>query len=218
MSYSFADYVRHDCRKNRITLEKLAENAGMARGTLYRLLDGDSSPKVTHILSLAAAMNTHPNILLRLKWPELGVLPIAPNRVDDAAPLDSSGFRNETVPDGSLVAAGAVFEKRWSIQNTGQTTWENRYLLCIDEPVVVNNYPDNQALDAHFLTPQSKIIPIPTTQPQETVDVSVMYRAPTVAGRYVSYWKMVDEHGKICFANGIGLSVSIMVSSMGVSF
>lgn len=45
MSNEFDKYIRQYCHQHKITLEKLAETAGIARGTLYHLLSERSCPK-----------------------------------------------------------------------------------------------------------------------------------------------------------------------------
>lgn len=147
-----------------------------------------------------------------------GVLSGVPMESDALIAVDSSGFLDEIIPDGMIITAGSTFTKTWTIQNTGDTIWKNRHLLCIDEPVMQNNYPDTESFNDHQLIPKSTIIDIPTTAPKEVVTLSVDYQAPKISGRYISCWKMIDEHGALCFPHGIGLSVSVLVRAFGVSF
>ncbi|WP_394261380.1 hypothetical protein [Moraxella boevrei] len=53
--------------------------------------------------------------------------------------------------------------------------------------------------------------------PQQTVTLETVYIAPKVAGHYVAYWKMVDNHGKLCCPDGVGLSLSIIVRTAQVA-
>ena len=216
MSNEFDKYIRQYCHQHKITLEKLAETAGIARGTLYHLLSERSCPKVPHIMRLSQAMGVHHMMLLRLKWSDFDVIePCKPNFPKN----DASGFIDETIPDGTMMNTGTPFTKTWTIQNMGQTVWQNRYLMCMDEPPVrQNNYPDDQLVIDHILTPHNTLIAIPTTKPFEKLTLSVDYTAPKYAGRYISYWKMIDETGQMCFVHGVGLSVSILVCGPGVSF
>lgn len=216
-----SDYVRRWCAQHGITLEKLAEDAGVARGTLYNMLDPKTTPKIPHLLNLANAMGVHHTILFRLKWAEFGVLEEKPCLVS-AGPArqqgDASGFIDETVPDGSIIASGSTFEKSWTLQNVGDTVWEGRYLVCIDSDLATGYYPNGQPASDYQLKPHHSAIPIPVTKPGEMVTLAVKFDAPMIAGRYISYWKMVNADGELCFPSGVGASVSILVRSFGVSF
>lgn len=129
---------------------------------------------------------------------------------------DACGFIDETVPDGSMVGAGCVFDKTWTIQNIGNTIWQNRYLLCMDMPCLMV-CPDGYKIDNYQLKPDCNLIALPTTAPQQTITITMRFTAPSVAGRYISYWKMVDEQGRFCFANAIGLSAQILVMTTGIA-
>ena len=49
-------------------------------------------------------------------------------RLHRAIPGDASAFVDETIPHGTLMEPGQVFEKTWRIKNTGQVTWKGRRL------------------------------------------------------------------------------------------
>lgn len=216
----FEIYIRNYCRINRLTFDSLADKAGIARGTFYNLLKPSSNPKIGLFVSLAYVMNIHPQALLKLKWHEfdLSYLPECQTSVFDAncEKLDSSGFVDETIPDGTIFTAGCRFIKSWTIQNLGQVTWHNRYLRCIDDEHP--DYPTEQNRFDHCLKPECKILPIPNVKPMEKITLSVGYTAPQVSGRHISYWKMFNEDHELCFPDGIGLYVSIMVNAIGVNY
>lgn len=213
MSVGFEECIRQYCRRNSLTMKEFAKKAGISRSTLYYLFEDGSCPSIQHMIKIAHAMGVHHTVLMRLKWRDFDI------STEQIEQQDSSGFIDEIVPDGMMINAGVPFTKTWTIQNTGETVWQNRYLMCMDDmPVVQNNYPDNQSITDHTLIPKSYLIPIPVTKPNEFATLSVDYVAPKLAGRYISYWKMVDEQGRVCFSNGIGLSVSILVVGSGVSF
>lgn len=219
MNVRFEDFIRQYCRRNSLSIKEFANKVGVSRSTLYNLFEDGSRPSTQQILKIAHAMGVHHTVLTRLKWRDFDVSNQATVQDEQTDWQDSSGFIDETIPDGSIFNAGTPFTKTWTIQNTGQTVWENRCLMCMDDmPVVQNNYPKNQSIKDHMLIPHSALIPIATTRPGEMVTLSVDYTAPRLAGRYISYWKMVDEHKNICFAHGIGLSVSVLVIASGVSF
>lgn len=216
----FESYIRNYCRINKLTLGTLADKAGIARGTFYNLLESDSNPKLGLFVSLANAMQVHPQSLLKLKWQEfdLSYLEDYKASVFDYAceRLDSSGFVDETIPDGSIITAGGRFIKSWTIQNLGEVTWHHRYLHCIDADHPT--YPTEANRFDHRLKPERNVLPIPDVEPMQKVTLSVGYTAPQVSGRHISYWKMFNEDGELCFPDGIGLYVSIMVNAIGVNY
>lgn len=216
----FELFIRQYCRQHKITIERLADQAGIARGTFYNLMKPNGHPKIVHLVQLAHAMKIHHSILLRLKWCGFGLIPV--NFEQESTKCvhkfnDASGFIDETIPDGTIVAVGSIFEKSWTIQNVGEQVWNKRYLMCIDEPFL-SPYPNQLPATDYELRPLTPLVALPVTAPMETVTITVTFTAPRVAGRYISYWKMVYESGEICFPNGIGLSVSVLVKSFAVSY
>lgn len=231
---TLGSYVRRMCKERRMSLDRLAEVSGINRGTLYNVLDPTKhdTAKIPYLLKLAHALRVHHYYLMRLIWPELGA--ISPTSDDENKRIarlgmsalvqndDACGFIDETIPDGTLVAAGSEFEKSWTIQNVGNTVWENRYYMHLDAPyyqmsLVDGKYPNGLLLSDYQLQPHQSLIELPVIAPSETYTLRVRYTAPNVAGRYISYWRMVDAHGRLCFKNGVGLSVSILVHSFGVA-
>lgn len=220
---TLGSYIRRHCAKRRIRLNAFSDRAGYSRTTFYRLLDGRNQPKLSDLIQLATAMNIHPSLLLRVKWEGVEVEGASstgkkgvPEQGD--APADMIGFLDETIPDGTLFGLGEVFEKSWTIQNVGDTVWENRYYMLLDAPYHLpdNKYPDGLAVEEYRFLPHESLVALPTIRPSETYTLTVKYTTPNVSGRYVSYWKMVNNDGRLCFPHGIGLSVSVLVRSLGV--
>ncbi len=106
-----------------------------------------------------------------------------------------------TVPDGTIVAPGASFMKRWSVKNTGSCSWNSTYKFVFMDGDVLGgaylyNFPGFAA-------------------PQDTVEIPIQLYAPTSTGAYTGYWKIQAPDGTIF---GVGqysqsLSVSIVVGS-----
>jgi hypothetical protein len=87
-----------------------------------------------------------------------------------------------TIPDGTVIAAGASFVKTWKITNSGSTTWQTTYALV--------HVSDN------LLGAES---PVPLTvqvTPNQSVDISVEMVAPTTNGSYRGYWRMRNAQGQ----------------------
>ncbi len=113
-------------------------------------------------------------------------------------PCNALSFDPATVdvnyPDGSIVSPGQEFTKTWRIKNVGSCTWGTGYGL------VYAGYADRMNG-----IPQ----PLPkAVLPNEEVEVSVLFRAPTRAGEYLSAWRMSAPIGG---AFGKPLFVKIVV-------
>jgi hypothetical protein len=113
-------------------------------------------------------------------------------------PCNAMTFDPATVdvnyPDGTIVTSGQEFTKTWRIKNVGSCTWGTGYGL------VYAGYADRMNG-----VPQ----PLPkAVLPNEEVLVSVLFRAPTKAGEYLSAWRMSAPIGG---AFGKPLFVKIVV-------
>lgn len=89
-----------------------------------------------------------------------------------------------TIPDGTPMTAGQEFTKTWRIKNTGIGTWDTSY-----KAIFSYSQPPNEDMDAQ---------PIPLTTlvaPNQEVDVSVQFKAPSTPGEYTGYWQMVNAQG-----------------------
>ena len=74
-----------------------------------------------------------------------------------------------SIPDNADVNAGTAFTKTWRIQNTGTCIWWSGYTLT---------HYSQEAMSA------PAAVPLPVTNPGETVDLSVDLVAPSVPGTY----------------------------------
>jgi hypothetical protein len=111
---------------------------------------------------------------------------------------DDSNYNDATVdvtiPDGSVMTPGQEFLKTWKIRNTGDCTWGAGYTL------VYGGYNDRMSgVPAALAT---------TVVPNQEVDVSVQFKAPTKAGEYLSAWRMANPSG---YAFGEFLFIKIIV-------
>lgn len=99
---------------------------------------------------------------------------------------DGSDFiADVTYPNGDKVTVNERFNKVWRIKNTGMQIWKNRFLK-----------EENPGCG---LISETNTIPIPTTYPGQEVDISIWFTAPKYPATCISYWKIVDESGRICF-------------------
>lgn len=214
----FEEYIRSRCNSRDLTIEMLADLSGISRSTFYSLLKRDSNPKLSQLIRIAAILNIHHDVLIQFKWKSLASKPICTAKGIELPTRqhDCSALIDETVPDGSIIAAGCEFDKTWIIQNLGNQTWHNRFLECQNPPYHLELPQGLSSLD-YYLCPIQNRIAIPTTYPNQQAILTVRFQAPKIAGSYISYWKMVDEQGNFFFPNQeqIGLSTLIVVKTLG---
>lgn len=171
----------------------------------------------TSVAQTVAAQNTELAKSTQTATPERATLtprvsptPLVTKAPPTAPPPGSSNivpcYRAEyvadvTYPDGTIVAPGASFMKRWSVKNTGSCTWNSSYkFVFMDGDVLggayVYNFPGFAA-------------------PQDTVEIPVQLYAPTTTGAYTGYWKIQAPDGTLFGVGQYGqsLSVSIVVGS-----
>lgn len=208
-------YIRQRARQKGMSVSDLCKAAGKSRQTFYALSESlDRLPDMETLLDFAVALDVHPMRLLQLVFEEhRGMLC---RRHERGSPKDASQFvRDVTIPDGTLVMAGTHFVKTWEVQNAGRTVWEDRFLRCMDEDlVVVSAHDGKEWAVSPQLVPEVRCIPIPRTPPGATVQLSVAFVAPAIPGTCVSYWKSIDASGELCFPDAVGLSAQIRVVAM----
>lgn len=118
-----------------------------------------------------------------------------------AIPGDASTFVGDTVPHGTLMEPGQVFEQTWRVKNSGQVAWEGRRL-------------ERQGpLTGPGLITSGRHVDIPKTSPGNVVGITASLKAPTYDCSSIAYFKMVDGSGKLCFPDAyqLGLDVLVMV-------
>lgn len=98
---------------------------------------------------------------------------------------DSLGYDILTVdvnvPDNTIMSPGQDFIKTWRVKNTGACPWGAGYVLAYA------GYAD--PMSGQFIAMNEVI------QPGQEVEVSVQFKAPDVAGEYLSAWSMQNPQG-----------------------
>lgn len=102
-------------------------------------------------------------------------------------PTGTSGERatfvaDVTIPDGTVLPAGAAFTKTWRLQNAGTTTWTTSYSLDFisgDQMGTITTMALSQSVS-----------------PGQQVDITVNMIAPTTTGTYQGFWKMKNASGQ----------------------
>jgi len=93
---------------------------------------------------------------------------------------DARFLEDLTFPDGQVVVPGQIFDKRWSVQNTGSCDWASDYRLVhlgqdeFDAPETVALYPARAGTNAVW---------------------QVDLQAPRKVGQYVSQWQAQAPDG-----------------------
>ena len=85
------------------------------------------------------------------------------------------------VPDNTEMQLGQEFVKTWRVKNNGSCTWGDGYQLLF-------SYGDQMSGKAQ---PLNGVV-----GPNQEVEVSVQFKAPTKAGQYLSAWQMSNANGK----------------------
>ncbi len=211
---ALGSYLRSRASECGLSLAELARRAGKSRQTLHSLSqDGARLPELETLVALATALQTHPLRLIQLVF-EDHPLPAPQERRHRLRGDKSIFLADVTVPDGMLVLAGSRFTKVWEVQNVGTVAWEDRVLRCMDEEIVVTSHQGETLRITEALRPTRRRIDVPRTAPGDIVRLEVEFRAPTIPGTCVSYWKTFFQDGRPCFPHSVGLSCRVRVMTL----
>lgn len=94
---------------------------------------------------------------------------------------------------GNTLPPGERFTKTWRMRNEGQTAWAENTVLA---------FVGGDQLSA----PESVLVPI--VPAGEEVDISVSMVAPSVPGRYVSYWRLCAPEG-VRFGHRVWVDIQV---------
>ena len=89
---------------------------------------------------------------------------------------------DKTIPSGTVLVPGTVFEKIWSIRNVGSTTWTTGYTIAFG---VGNSMGSNAAIRFPSVV-----------EPGECVDLTISRRAPAAPDTYRGSWILQDDKQK----------------------
>jgi transcriptional regulator with XRE-family HTH domain len=120
-----------------------------------------------------------------------------------ATPGDASTFVGDTVPHGTLMKPGQVFEQTWRVRNSGSVRWQGRRL-------------ERQGpLTGPGLITSLRFVEIPNTEPGKTVAITAPLKAPTYDCSSIAYFKMVNAEGRLCFPDNYQLGLDVLVRVEG---
>ncbi|RVU43756.1 NBR1-Ig-like domain-containing protein [Rubrivivax rivuli] len=206
-------YLRDRCKELGLTSSELARRSGKSRQTILSAgTHGGGLPAIETLVQLALVLKVHPLRLMQLVFEDLEL----PARQQQAYRQrgDKSAFvADVTIPDGHPVMVGSTFTKTWAVQNVGSVPWEDRYLNCMDDELLVMTKSGERLVVAQRLRPTVQQVAVPYTAPGAIVELSVDFRAPDAPGTCVSYWKSHHADGRLCFPKAVGLSCCVSVIS-----
>ncbi len=208
-------FVRQRSAQLGLSLTELCRRAGISRQTLYELERlPHKLPSLTTVIALAQVLDVHPMRLLQFVF-ELVPMKATHRR---ARAGDRSAFVADiTCPDGTVVGPGQRFEKIWSLQNVGTVPWVGRALQCRDDEVAIYDTVGAKVLVSPGLRPDQRTVALPDVAPGDTVDVAVWFTAPSQPCSAISYWKLVDADGELCFPASAGLWAQVRVVALAAS-
>ena len=96
-------------------------------------------------------------------------------------PTDQASFIFDlTLPDGAVVSPGQALVKTWRVRNTGTSTWGPGYQLAFIG-------------GEHMGAPGA--VDVPSTGPDQEVDLSINLIAPAASGEHIGYWQLRNPNG-----------------------
>jgi transcriptional regulator with XRE-family HTH domain len=124
-------------------------------------------------------------------------------RLHRAIPGDASTFVGDTIPHGTLMQPGQIFDKTWRVRNTGTVPWQGRKL-------------ERQGpLTGPGLISSLRFIDVPDTTPGSIATITAPLKAPTYDCSSIAYWKMIDSSGRFSFPDNHALGLDVLVRVSG---
>ncbi|HEX7593689.1 MAG TPA: NBR1-Ig-like domain-containing protein, partial [Anaerolineae bacterium] len=159
----------------------------------------------------AVSVQVNPAVAQNLATPTAALAPVipsitpaplppgSPSPTTAAAPgvcTNNAAFvADVSIPDGTVEAAGATFNKTWRLSNTGTCAWGVGYQFV---------FISGEAMTA------SAVVAAPVTAFGTTADLLVPMTASTVPGNHSGTWRMRSAGGAI-----FGQSVSVKITVPG---
>src|ERR1700691_1712882 len=194
---------------NGMTGKKVAQEFGCSPAHISRVAQGSSKPSRERVQFYEGRFEADGLLLSLFEVAEhapeqerrrAGGRRPKPHR---AIPGDGSTFVGDTIPHGTLMEPGQVFEQTWRIKNSGTVGWEDRKL-------------ERQGpLTGPGLISSLRFVDIPNTRPGAIAEVTAPLKAPTYDCSSIAYFKMVDQDGRLCFPDSYQLGLDVLVRVAG---
>jgi hypothetical protein len=111
--------------------------------------------------------------------------PYIPAATSTSKPCNLATFIDDvTIPDGTEMSPGESFTKTWKLKNIGSCTWNSNYKLVFDSG-------DSMGASAIVAFPSVSVAP------NQQVNLSVTFTAPSSPGDYRSDWKLRSDTGEV---------------------
>jgi transcriptional regulator with XRE-family HTH domain len=124
-------------------------------------------------------------------------------RLHHAVPGDASTFLGDTIPHGTLMEPGQVFEQTWRVCNSGTVAWQGRRL-------------ERQGpLTGPGLISSARFVDVPDTEPGGEAAITAPLKAPTYDCSSIAYFKMVHADGRLCWPENYQLGLDVLVRVEG---
>ncbi len=104
----------------------------------------------------------------------------APIQVNYSLCNNSAYVDDVTIPDGTILAPGETFVKKWTLQNTGYCMWKSSSMLTFFDGDTMSG-ADTEIEKA--------------VASGDQVNVSIELTAPDAEGTYTGYWILSDPYG-----------------------
>jgi murein DD-endopeptidase MepM/ murein hydrolase activator NlpD len=154
----------------------VAPGQPVAAGQLLGLADSTGNARGEHLhLTLKRDSAVTPGYPDRIIDPMPFLQPLLATGQDDAR------YVRDLVADGTPVKPSAQVDQRWTVRNTGSTSWGAGYVLAFESGVLLG---------------EADILPVPPTAPGAEVDLPLTFAAPPTPGSYRSYWRLRNGAGQ----------------------
>ena len=132
-------------------------------------------------------------------WPTPAEITATKTVVPDVAPAGclEATLVSETIPDGTVLATGEYFFKRWYLRNDGDCTWNQEYELIYWNGDLMGGYVEYPFTDIAL--------------PGETIEIPIQLQAPATPGTYTGYWMMRSKSGYIFGVGPLNVPASVSV-------
>lgn len=186
--------------KRKLPVTELVRQSGVARSTIYKILDCEITASIDILRRLSIPLQVHNSDLIGKLHSDY-TRPVPPKKSEKYKYYDSAFVCDINYEDNSLVSTYQEFTKIWEIQNVGKETWGNFYLKNVDDP----NMPG-------YLKPEFTQYPLPNKiESGQTIQIKIKFKAPSLPCTVISRWKIFDSEGKIVFPEKSGIWCQVVV-------
>lgn len=120
----------------------------------------------------------------------------APVPVQVAQPELIANFVRDTVPDGTTLAPGVVFEQTWYLRNAGKTSWPaGCSVKFIGGDNMCATDPEHPASVHELVSAAESTTCYTEVAPGQEHGFTVLMRTPAKQGKVVSYWRLTGPNG-----------------------